>query len=228
VRLLEGARSLGLTLVPDQAQLLRAYSDLLITWNARLNLTRISPEDFITLHYLDSLAVLTAVSPARGARLLDVGTGAGIPGLVLKVARPDLRVTLLDSTRKKLDFVRTAAETLGLSGVDCIHGRAEDLAGDSRHAGRYDLVTARAVAPTEKLVGWVMPFVAAKGRAVLLKGARAHAELEAAQSAIRRAGARIESVREVELPGGPARSLVVLVPSAASAVRGRRRGPGAS
>lgn len=138
-----------------------------------------------------------------------------------------MRVTLLDSTRKKLDFVQTAAATLGLGGVDCIHSRAEDLSSDLRHAGRYDLVTARAVAPTEKLVGWVMPFVAAKGRAVLLKGARVHAELEAAKSAIRRAGARIESVREVVLPGGPARSLVVLMTAAVSAMRGRRRGPSA-
>ena len=194
---------LGLT----EAQLgqFARYAEMLVEWNAtRMNLTRLtSVQDIGVKHFLDSLAVLTVVSPTPRARLLDVGTGAGLPGLALKIARPDLRLTLLDSTAKKLGFCRAVADELGLEAVETVHTRAEDAAKQRDLAGQFDLVTARAVAPLESLLPWLAPFLTLGGVAVALKGAGVSDEIAAARPVARRLGLRLEPPVSVMLPEAP-------------------------
>ena len=177
------------------------YAELLAEWNAtRMNLTRlVSPQDVAVKHFLDSLALLTIQIPPANARVLDVGTGAGLPGLALKIARPDLRVTLLDGTAKKLGFCRAVADDLGLDAVEIVHARAEDAAKRPDLAGRFHWVTARAVAPLDKLLPWLAPFAAPNGLLLSLKGVAADTELAAARPVARRLGLTLHLV-SVPLP----------------------------
>ena len=178
------------------------YADLIVEWNAtRLNLTRLtSPSDIAVKHFLDSLAVLTVVSFPPNSSLIDVGTGAGLPGLALKIARPDLRLTLLDGTAKKLAFCRAVADALGLENVQAIHARAEDAGRDPAHAAAYDFAVARAVAPLDKLLPWMAPFVRPGGLLVALKGANVADELPAARPVARRLHLSLRPPQFVTLP----------------------------
>lgn len=177
------------------------YAELLVEWNAaRMNLTRlVSPRDVAVKHFLDSLALLTVYSPPEGASVVDVGTGAGLPGLALKIARPDLHATLLDSTAKKLLFCTAVAAELGLV-VQTVHARAEDAAKQPALAGQFDLVVARAVAPLATLLPWLAPFAAPGGRIAALKGSNVTEETAAAQSVARRLGLHLATPRAVTLP----------------------------
>lgn len=177
------------------------YAEILVEWNAtRMNLTRIvAPQDIAVKHFLDSLALLTVQTPPQNARVLDVGTGAGLPGLALQIARPDLRVTLMDGTAKKLTFCRAVADDLGLENVEVVHARAEDAAKHPDLAGHFDWVTARAVAPLDKLLPWLAPFAAPNGLLLSLKGVAADAELAAARLIAKRLGLILNSI-SVPLP----------------------------
>ena len=164
---------LGLT----EAQLDQSgqYAEMLVEWNRiRINLTRlVSPRDIAVKHSLDSLALLTVCTLPSGARVIDVGTGARLPGLALKIVRPDLRVILLDSTAKKLLFCRAVAEELGLSEVETVH--------------------ARAGAPLETLLPWLAPFAAPHGRIAALKGASVAEEIAATRPALKRLNLALNS-----------------------------------
>ncbi len=177
---------LGLS-VSQLAQLAR-YAALLTEWNTNcLNLTRIStPEGIAVKHFLDSLAVLHAVSISPHARVIDVGTGAGLPGLALKIARPDIALTLLDSTAKKLVFCRAVADDLGLDNVRIVHARAEEAVRQPEYAGLFDVAVARAVAPLSTLLPWLVPFVRPQGLIIALKGAQVDGEMAAARPVARR------------------------------------------
>ncbi len=178
------------------------YGALLAEWNAtRLNLTRIvTPEGIAVKHFLDSLAVLRAVSISPHARVVDVGTGAGLPGLALKIARPDLALTLLDSTAKKLVFCRAVADDLGLADVRIVHARAEDAPKQAALAGQFDVAVARAVAPLQTLLPWLIPFVRPGGLIVALKSAHVDDELPAARPVARRLGVALYPSVSVFLP----------------------------
>ena len=192
----------GLSLTDTQIAQFVRYAEMLVEWNAtRMNLTRlVSPRDIAVKHFLDSLALLTVLTPPPGARVLDVGTGAGLPGLALKIARPDLRLTLLDSTAKKLLFCRAVADDLGLTSVQTVHARAEEAAKRPELAARFDLVVARAVAPLETLLPWLAPFAAPNGQIAALKGASVGDEMTAARSVARRLGLRLDPPAAVTLP----------------------------
>jgi 16S rRNA (guanine527-N7)-methyltransferase len=191
---------LGLT----EAQLdqFERFADILTTWNStRMNLTRLtSPRDIAVKHFLDSLLMFKAVRVQMNARIIDVGTGAGLPGLALKIARPDLAVTLLDSTAKKLDFCRAVVGDLGLTGVDIVHARAVDAGRNPVHRNVYDIVVARALAPLAKLLPWCAPFARPGGRIVALKGSGVDSELPDARPAAYRLGLRLHPPIAVALP----------------------------
>jgi 16S rRNA (guanine527-N7)-methyltransferase len=195
-----GVWNLGLS--EGQLAQLTRYAELLVEWNAtRLNLTRLTaPQDIAVKHFLDSLALLTVLELPFSARVIDVGTGAGLPGLALKIARPDLQVTLLDSTAKKLAFCRAVADDLGLDSVEIVHARAEDAANLPFLAGQFDLVTARAVAPLERLLPWLSPFAARHGRIAAWKGGGAETENAAAQPIVRKLGLTASRVFAIDLP----------------------------
>lgn len=206
-----GALELGVEV--DEVALARfvRYAELMAEWNARMNLTRIPPCDVVPLHFLDSLTLLVAVDPPEGCRLLDVGAGAGLPGLAVKIARPDLQVSLLDATRKRVDFLRAVVAELDLRDVECYHGRAEDLARDPRHRAGYSVVAARAVARLNVLAEWLAPFARPGGLCVALKSDNVDQELQEARPAIAQVGAEVARVVPITIPGvGIQRKLVVL------------------
>ena len=176
---------LGLAYPDDAPQKLARYHALLADWNERLNLT--GDADFalsLDRHYTDSLAplMLGGLFPV-GASLIDVGSGAGFPGLPLAIARPDLRVTLLDSLNKRVVFLQAVCDRLGLSDVACVHARAEEGARDAALRERFDVAAARAVAHTAFLAEWLVPYLKVGGKALLYKGPQAENELNEAQNA---------------------------------------------
>jgi 16S rRNA (guanine527-N7)-methyltransferase len=172
VTLQSGAAQFGVDLDEDGAGKLLRLLDELDDWNQRMNLTAIRARDQqITKHLLDSLSVQPYL---RGSRILDVGTGAGFPGLPLALVNPERQFTLLDSTGKKLRFVTHAAEVLGLKNVETVHSRAEDYRPKDR---RFDVVVSRAVGPIERFVEWTAPLCVGGGRLLAMKGRYPEAEL---------------------------------------------------
>lgn len=203
-RLTLGARALlGLDLAPAQVAAFALYAAELRGWNERFNLTAITDDDGIQVkHFLDSLSLLKALPPGWGrGRLVDVGTGAGFPGLPLKLICPDLRLTLVEATGKKVTFLQTLVEKLRLPGVTVVKARAEDLGQDPAHREQYDLAVARAVAEMPVLAEYLLPLVRLGGHAIAQKGQDAPAEVHAAEDAVRRLGGTLSQIIPIELPG---------------------------
>jgi 16S rRNA (guanine527-N7)-methyltransferase len=199
--LTEGARALGFALTAEQVTAFERLAEGLMDWNTRMNLTAVrAPGDIAVKHVLDSMTCLSAVPFPEGARVLDVGTGAGFPGLALKVLRPDISVAFLDSTRKKLDFVAHATAEMGWTDTAILCGRAEELAHDPAHRETYDIVTARAVAALRILTEFCLPFVRVGGAFLAMKGPAVSEELGTAAAAIARLGGRAESAVPFTLP----------------------------
>lgn len=212
-RLTAGAKALGVVLTPSQIAAFDRYREELLAWNRRVNLTAITrPEEVEVKHFLDSLSILLAVPGGlrAGARVLDVGTGGGFPGVPLKVACPDIRLTLLDSVQKKAEFLRHLVRVLGLADVQVVTDRAEARARDAAFREGFDLVVARAVAELAVLAELTLPFCALGGKAVLGKKSDLAEEIERASPAIDLLGGRLRDVLPVDLPGLTGRVLVVL------------------
>ena len=199
--LLAHADRLGVTLDAKAVARFKRYRDLLLAANERFNLTRITdPDDVEVRLFADSLSLLPHV-PDQASRLLDIGSGGGVPGLALAIARPDLSMTLLDATAKKTRFLTETADALGLLNVAAIQGRAEEIARDRNHRERYDAVTARAVARLVTLVELTLPFLRVGGLAVLPKGSAASQELDEARYAIGLLGGRARPLIETDIEG---------------------------
>ncbi len=172
----------------ETANKLEKYAELLIEWNGKMNLTAITePNEIIIKHFYDCLLFLKHNEIPQNAKIIDVGTGAGFPGLVLKIARPDLKVTLLDGLNKRLIFLNEVCKELGLE-VETIHSRAEDAGKRSDYREKYDVATARAVARLNVLSEYCLPFVKVGGSFVAMKGPTATEELEDAMTAIKKLG----------------------------------------
>ena len=196
----DGAVKLGIELTETQVGQLVKYNDILIERNKAVNLTRITePNDVVTKHFLDSLTPILT-SHIRGS-VIDVGTGAGFPGLVLKCAMPEIELTLLDSLNKRINFLRDAAEIMGIAdGINFIHSRAEDCGLSMEHREKYDTVVSRAVANLRTLSEWCLPLVKPGGYMLALKGPLAEDELNDAQEAIKVLGGEVCDVFSVDIP----------------------------
>jgi 16S rRNA (guanine527-N7)-methyltransferase len=194
--LVAGARALGLRLTCTQVAAFATYLEEISRWSARINLTALRrPEDIVRAGFLDSLACLPLIPPETH-RAVDVGSGAGFPGLPLKLARPELSFTLVEASRKKATFLHHVVRRLGLAGVRVLQRRAEELAADPEEAGAYDLALARAVAPSPDQGRLVRPFLRPGG--IFL--AQAGPGPLAPEALERLAGLGFEAVRELSLP----------------------------
>ena len=203
-----GLPELGLSPDEDAVRRLGQYAARLQEKNAVMNLTAIEgEEDTARLHFLDCAALLSLPEFA-GRRLVDVGSGAGFPGLVLKILRPELETTLLDSLDKRVSFLRETGEALGLTGVTCLHGRAEE-ASDLRE--RFDLATARAVTELGKLCELCLPLVKVGGAFLAMKGPQPEAEVQSAARAIRLLGGGDVRTAFYTIPGTDVRHSVIVI-----------------
>ena len=193
---------LDLTLTPSQIDSFRVYADELMDWNQRTNLTAIVEREAVEVrHFADSLSCLLAMRPPlAGVRVIDVGTGAGFPGLPLKIVCPAMDLTLVEATGKKVDFLRHVVEVLGIEGVTLINERAEVLGRMGEHREAYDWVLARAVAGMSTLAEYLLPMCRVGGACLAQKGEAAHQEVTEAQHAIRVLGGRLRGFTQVELP----------------------------
>ncbi len=202
--LVEGAAALGLALDAAQVKRFARYRALLLDWNSRINLTAITdPQEVVTRHFLDSLTcapLLPSAATSHTPRLLDVGTGAGFPGLPLAIALPNWDVTLLEATGKKVRFLETVIAELGLTNAHALAGRAEEVAHKPAYRGRFDAVTARAVAALPTLLEYCAPFAHAGGVVILPKKGDLSDELAAGQRAATLLGARLLDLALVTLP----------------------------
>lgn len=182
----------GVMLDREALMRLDLYAERLIETNRRFNLTAVTDPDEVTVkHFADSLVLLGKTEFPAGASLLDVGTGAGFPGLALKLARPDLQVAFLDGTRKKLGFISSVLEETGLAG-ETLHLRAEEAGKQPKYREKFDFVTARAVADMAVLVEYCLPFVRAGGLFLAMKSAAAEEEVQNAAGAVRLLGGKTE------------------------------------
>ncbi len=198
--IIDGAARLGVRLTREQARQLAAYNDILTERNKVMNLTRITePADVLSKHFLDSLTpILTG--HVKG-RVIDIGTGAGFPGLVLKCAMPEIELTLLDSLNKRVLFLQDAAAAMGIvDGIHFIHSRAEELGLLCEHREKYDTAVSRAVANMRVLAEWCLPFVKTGGYLLALKGPLADDELYSAGGAISALGGKVEDVLKCDIP----------------------------
>lgn len=178
------------------------YYQLLVEWNEKINLTAITEPDAVAVkHIIDSLSCFDPKVFTPGSKLIDVGTGAGFPGLPLKIFQPTLHLTLLDSLNKRIKFLTQVAENLQLQQVEMIHSRAEDGARDKKYREVYDIAVSRAVARLNVLGELCLPFVRTGGYFIALKGAQYQAEVEEAKKAIAVLGGNLEKVMPVKLPG---------------------------
>ncbi len=214
-----GLEALGLDV--SKAEALEAFARLVLERNRVMNLTAITDEaDFVRLHLLDSAALLNVVG-LRGKRVIDVGTGAGFPGVPLSILCPDVRMTLLDSTGKRVEFLREACGKLGLTGVTCVHARAEEFAASRRE--EFDVAVSRAVAGMSVLSELCLPLVRVGGRFVAMKSAQSDAELAQAGRALTVLGGRTERVVDYEIPGSGVVHRAIVVEKASPAPAGYPR-----
>lgn len=187
----------------SEAQLVQfeKYSRMLVEWNEKMNLTAVTDPDGIAVkHFLDSILPLYHINFDNISSIADIGTGAGFPGIPLKIMMPDKNVTLIDSLNKRINFLKAVCEETGLNGVECIHGRAEEMGKNKDYREKYDAVVSRAVANMTVLCEYCLPFVKVGGMFVALKAENADEELELAKPMIGTLGGKVEEVIEAPLP----------------------------
>jgi 16S rRNA (guanine527-N7)-methyltransferase len=209
--LADGARALGVELSATQIAQFAHYADRLIEWNRRFNLTSIAdPRDIVIKHFLDSLSTLRSIPP-QARRVIDVGAGAGLPGIPIKLARPNVALTLLEATRKKCAFLEAMVAELELAYTSVVNARAEEAGRNRAYREHYDVAIARAVADLPALAEYLLPLVKLGGVAIAQKSREAQAELDRADTAILLLGGLSMDVVPVQVPGlNDERSLIVI------------------
>lgn len=203
-KLREESHLLSIKLDENQIKQFYDYFELLVEWNKVMNLTAITEmDDVITKHFVDSLSLVKAVEEieTKNYRMIDVGTGAGFPGIPLMIVFPHLKITLMDSLNKRVKFLNEVVDNLKLKNIEAIHGRAEDLGRNSLHREQYDFCVSRAVANLSTLSEYCMPFVKVGGYFIPYKSGKIEEELGAAKHAIYLLGGNVKEVKTFLLPG---------------------------
>ena len=202
----------GIELTDRQKDQFERYFELLVEWNEKINLTAITEKNEVYLkHFYDSIApVLQGLIDNQELKLLDIGAGAGFPSLPMKIIRPQLDVTIIDSLNKRINFLKLLAEELGLDKVHFYHGRAEDFAQDKTFRARFDLVTARAVARMQVLSELTIPYLKVGGKLLALKASNAPEELEESKNALNLLFSKVQDNFSYALPNGDPRFITVV------------------
>lgn len=199
----------GIDLSSQQLAQFCLYADLLLEWNQKMNLTRIvDPQEIILKHFVDSLSISQYL---EGLKIADIGTGAGFPGIPLKIVQPDLKLYLVDSLKKRLDFLREVVIRLGLNEVEVVHNRAEEMGRNRQYRTGFDIVTSRAVARLSVLLEYAVPLLKVKGIFIAMKGSQVEDEIAEAKAALFKLGAKVVKIEKFSL-GAEAehRSIVII------------------
>lgn len=196
---------------PEQlAERFDRYAEMLVDWNEKINLTAITaPDEIVIKHFVDSLLLLKAYDVPKGASMIDVGTGAGFPSVPVAMVRDDIRLTLMDSLNKRINFLKELSEALGVN-AECVHARAEEFGNKPEYREQYDVACARAVAHLRELSEYCLPFVKVGGAFVALKSVGLEQELDEAKAAIDILGGKVERISRFTLPDGAERAIAVI------------------
>ena len=210
--LIGGAKELGIELSERQIEQFLTYLEILRNWNKRMNLTSLKdPREIIVSHFLDSLTIHKAIDTRKEISAIDLGTGAGFPGIPLKILRPEISLSLLDSRRKRIEFLKYLSKSLKLKGLEIIWGRAEEYGRKEGYRERYDVVLARALARLNILAELGIPFLKIRGLFIAQKGQKLKGELEEARKAIEILGGELKGIISLRLPfSHKSRKLVII------------------
>ncbi len=193
------SNKLDINLSEIQVNQFYSYMNLLLEWNKVMNLTGITdPKEIIIKHFIDSLTVISKIN--KDSTIIDVGTGAGFPGIPIKIIFPETCVVLLDSLNKRINFLNEVIEKLNLKNIETVHGRAEDYGKDKKYRETFDIAIARAVAPLNILLEYLMPFVKVNGKCICMKGANINEEIKNSKRAINVLGGNLVSIDEFIIP----------------------------
>lgn len=209
-KLINDAKNIGLELNMFHVKQFEKYQELLLEWNEKINLTAITEEDdIITKHFIDSLTWLKYIKGDE--KIVDVGTGAGFPGIPVKIVSRETKVTLVDSLNKRINYLNDVIEKLGLGNMETIHARAEELGQNEKYREKFDIATARAVANLKVLVEYCLPFVKVGGKFVCMKGSEYKEEVEEAKAHIGNLGGKITKIEEIILPETDIKHTIIII-----------------
>ena len=208
--LLNLSKKINITLDYNQIEKFYKYMNILLEWNEKINLTAITePIDIILKHFIDSLTISKYI--AKNAKIIDIGTGAGFPGIPIKIIREDVEIVLLDSLNKRVNFLNDVISKLDLKNIKAIHSRVEELGKNKQYREMFNVATSRAVANMSTLSEYLLPLIKENGIAICMKGSDYKEELDKGENAIKILGGRIEKIEELYLPNSNVkRSLIIL------------------
>ena len=209
-KLKEISKEINIDLNEEQLDKFKKYMDLLLEWNEKINLTAITEEDEVILkHFVDSMTVLKYID--NGASIVDVGTGAGFPGIPVSIAKDSVNVILVDSLNKRINFLQEVISQIDLKNIKAIHSRAEEFGQNKEHREKYDISVSRAVANLSVLVEYLLPLVKVGGKCICMKGSEVEEELTNAKFAIKELGGKVEVVDEFCLPGTDIKRNIIVI-----------------
>ena len=208
--LLEKASTMGVRFSVEQMDKFYKYMNLLIEWNEKINLTAIiEPNEIILKHFIDSITILKDIKD--GSIVVDVGTGAGFPGIPLSIMNPTLKITLVDSLNKRLIFLQEVINELDLKNVELVHARAEEFGRNKKYREKFDVATSRAVSNLATLSEYLLPLVKINGKAISMKAGNASQEIEDAKKAIKTLGGNINNIEEFNLPQSDIGRTIIII-----------------
>ena len=208
--MIDYGKEINIVFTEEQLQKFYQYMNLLIEWNEKINLTAIvEPKEIILKHFIDSLTIIKYIEPNKS--VIDIGTGAGFPGIPVKIMREDLDITLLDSLNKRIHFLNEVIQKLELKNITAIHARIEEFAKNKQYREAFDVATSRAVANLTTLSEYMLPMVDLKGMVICMKGSEINEEISKSKNSIKLLGGKIDKIEEFTLPKSDNRRNLILI-----------------